>query len=300
MCRLFGFRSVVPGRAHRSLMDAENALARQSTRHPDGWGIGWYVDEDAYIVKSQTAAHACDRFKRASSALSSHTMIVHVRKATVGTIDHLNAHPFRFGRWVMAHNGTIFGFEDGLKEWMLARIDDDLRTQILGDTDSEHLFYYLLSAISRQGGCRRGRASCDPAELGSWVRQALLELQAEALRHQLDRPIVNLLMTDGTTFLAHRAGMPLFLSTQKHFCSDFKTCPEPSKVCMLPVRPEDQPVNHLLVASERVGDENIWEDIADGTTLVLDDAFRLWRTEPPADWVAPVLPERYRVLSSGA
>jgi predicted glutamine amidotransferase len=47
VCRLFGFRSSVPSQPHRSLMDAENALAAQSLRHPDGWGIGWFADGDA-------------------------------------------------------------------------------------------------------------------------------------------------------------------------------------------------------------------------------------------------------------
>ena len=111
MCRLFGFRSAIPSGAHRSLLEAENALSSQSTKHPDGWGIGWFVDDDAYIIKSATAAHACARFRKASSRLKSHTFVVHVRKATVGTLDHLNAHPFRFGRWLFAHNGTIFEFE---------------------------------------------------------------------------------------------------------------------------------------------------------------------------------------------
>ena len=65
MCRLFGFRSAQPSTAHRSLAQAENALAQQSLQHPDGWGIGWFVDDDAYVVKSANAAHACERFQNA-------------------------------------------------------------------------------------------------------------------------------------------------------------------------------------------------------------------------------------------
>jgi len=43
MCRLFGFRSVLRSRVHRSLRTADNALAVQSRVHPDGWGVAYYV-----------------------------------------------------------------------------------------------------------------------------------------------------------------------------------------------------------------------------------------------------------------
>lgn len=295
MCRLFGFRSAVVGRAHHSLLEAENAVALQSQRHCHGWGIGWYVDDDAYIVKAATAAHECERFARAGRGLTSHTMLVHVRRATVGVIDAQNAHPFRYGRWLLAHNGTLFGFEEHFREWMLEQIDEGFRPLILGDTDSEHLFYYLLSALADNGVPRSGRQPSDPTVVGAVVRQALLALDERATERGLERPIVNVLLTDGRLFLAHRAGMPLHLSTQKHFCPDFGTCPEPSKVCMLAKRPPGRRVNHLLVASERIGGENIWEELADGTTLVLDEGFHLHLTAPPEGWIAPVLPERFRI-----
>ncbi len=295
MCRLFGFRSAVPSRAHKSLMDAENALARQSTRHPDGWGIGWFVDDDAYVVKSAAAAHACTRFQRVSSALSSHTMVVHVRRATVGDNDHFNAHPFRFGRWIFAHNGTVFGI-DRLRPWMDQFIDEGFLPLVLGDTDSEHLFYYLLSALTDNGVDRSGRHPSDAATVGRVVREALVALDEEALRQGLERPITNVLLTDGRLFVAHRAGMPLWLSTQKRFCPDFDRCPEPSKVCMLEARPAEVPVNHLLVASERIGpEENVWEEVTDGATVVLDEGYHLDILAAPAGWEAPILPERYRI-----
>ncbi len=112
----------------------------------------------------------------------------------------------------------------------------------------------------------------------------------------MERPIVNVLLTDGRSLIAHKAGMPLFLATQKLHCADFHTCTEPSKVCMMARRSKDTSVNHLLIASEKIGtDENVWEDIADGTTVVLDSAFRLTEVLPPRHWTAPVLPERYRM-----
>jgi len=291
---MFGFRSAVPSGAHQSLIAAENALSDQSQKHPDGWGIGWFFEDDAYVIKSSNAAHACARFERASHRLTSHTFLVHVRRATVGVVDHVNAHPFRFGRWLFAHNGTIFSFEQ-LREWFCGQIDPQFLPLILGDTDSEHLFFFLLTRLDQAGVDRTGRSSSDAQKVAEIVRAGLLEIDALAQERALSRPILNVLLTDGRVMVGHKAGMPLFLSTQKHFCADFGTCPEPSKVCMQPERP-DAPVNHLLLASERIAqDQNIWEDLEDGTTLVLDDAFRLSMQAPPAGWVAPTLPEHLRV-----
>ncbi|MEZ4319693.1 MAG: class II glutamine amidotransferase [Myxococcota bacterium] len=298
MCRLFGFRSAVPSKAHRSLLEAENALGLQSHLHPDGWGIGWFVDDEAYVIKSANAAHACERFRRASRVLTSHTFLVHVRRATVGVIDHLNAHPFRHGRWLFAHNGTVFDFER-VKPYLLSEIDPTYQALILGDTDSEHLFYYLVSRMARDGVSTTGRESSDTGVVARAVRSALLDLDAAAVEAGARRPIVNLLLTDGRNLVAHRAGMPLRMSTQKITCPDFATCPEPTKVCMLAKRPENHPVNHLLIASEPIGnDENIWEDIEDGTTVALDERFLLTTTRPEAGWVAPELPEEFRALAA--
>ena len=295
MCRLFGFRSAVPSKAHRSLVIAENALGAQSRLHPDGWGIGWFEDEEAYVIKSANAAHACDRFQRASTVLTSQTFLVHVRRATVGVTDHLNAHPFRHGRWLFAHNGTLFEF-DRLAPWLRERTLERFEPLILGDTDSERLFYFLLSRLVQAGVSRTGRDPSDAALVASVVRQALLELDEAAVQLGILRPIVNVLLTDGRIFIAHRAGMPLHISTQKHVCPDFATCTEPSKVCMLARRPADLPVNHLLVASEPIAtEENRWEPLADGSTLALDAAYRLATTPPPAGWTAPILPEEYRI-----
>jgi glutamine amidotransferase len=146
MCRLFGFRSAVPSRAHRSLVAAENAMSLQAREHRDGWGLAWFHAGDAYVVKSETGAADCASFRRASERLTSHTMVVHVRRATVGEPSPFNVHPFRHGRWVFAHNGTIFGFER-IRARLLAEMPDTLSAHILGTTDTETLFFWLLARL---------------------------------------------------------------------------------------------------------------------------------------------------------
>jgi len=282
MCRLFGFRSNVTSRAHRSLVEAENALVDQSSKHPDGWGIGYFIQQDAYILKSEEPAHESERFRLASSRLQSHAFVVHVRRATVGTKDYMNSHPFRFGRWILAHNGTIFSF-DKLRDWVVERIRPEQRPLIFGSTDSEHLFHYLLSAMAERGVDPTGHGHIDCEVAGRALRDAVDALYVEARGIAEDHPIVNFILTNGDTFFAMRAGKELYLSTQKVSCRDAETCPEPRKVCLEAVRPDPQ-VNHLIVSSERIGEEDIWESLDQGQLVWLDADFKLGFLDAPPNF----------------
>jgi hypothetical protein len=50
------------------------------------------------------------------------------------------------------------------------------------------------------------------------------------------------------------------------------------------------------VASEPIGDENRWEVVPDGATLLLDPAFNLTVRAPPPGWTAPEIPAAWRTF----
>ena len=271
MCRLFGFRSAVLSRAHRSLVEAENALSVQARAHPDGWGIGWFQGDDAFLLKSETGAEGSESFRKASERLASHTLVVHVRRATVGAVEPRNVHPFRHGRWVFAHNGTLHGF-DALGPVLAEDTPPDLREAVHGDTDSEAAFYWLLGRLRRAGHDPLG-ATVDADGVGDVLVDALRDLYALSLRHGCPVPVVNFLLTNGRIFFANRSGRELHMASQKRSCRDAATCPA-EKICLAPVRADDR-VNHLLVASERIGDEDAWEEVPEGTLVSLSADFRV-------------------------
>lgn len=289
MCRLFGFKSAVVSRAHRSLVEAENALSQQARHHPDGWGIGYFHRGEAFVLKSTGGAAENASFRRASERLASHTFVVHVRRATVGAVDASNTHPFRHGKWLFAHNGTLHGF-DRLRERMHARLPAPLRERVLGTTDTETLFFYILASIQENGVAACGTDVSCGRRVGDAVQAAVDALYRETAAADVPPPIVNFLLTNGSVFVAHRSGRELFMATQKASCRDFATCPA-EKICMRPTRADDR-VNHLLIASERIGDEDRWEEVPDGGMVVLSEDFRLSLRGPPASWrpvdVAPV------------
>ena len=116
MCRLFGFRSVIQGKVHTSLVEAENALGIQSFNHPDGWGVAYYLSDAPHLIKSEHSAVKDNLFKKVSGVVSSQTVLAHIRKATHGSKTVLNTHPFQYGKWIFAHNGNINNFNTHKKQ----------------------------------------------------------------------------------------------------------------------------------------------------------------------------------------
>src|SRR5258706_15748748 len=110
MCRLFGCRAAGPGGVAHELLHGANALRVQSREHPDGWGLGWYVDRVPQVVRSLTAAHGDDDFEEVSSFVTASTILAHIRKASIGRVSFENTHPFE---WVLGCLRTTARFPAG-------------------------------------------------------------------------------------------------------------------------------------------------------------------------------------------
>jgi len=271
MCRLFGFRSVIPSQVHRSLVAADNALGVQSDRHPDGWGVAFYVDGAPHITRSPAAAVEDHLFHRVSGVVSSETVLAHVRKATVGDLSVLNCHPFQYGRWVFAHNGDIPRFHQAWRRALLGEVAPRLRRYILGETDSEVVFFVFLTRLEQRGRLDKPFTVDDAMDaLGSTIEMIRdvcgpLEEEEEAL--------LTCIATDGDTMVAHQGGKELFWSTHKTRCADRDACPSLSPECEAPS--ESGYVNHLIFSSEPLLGENVWNEMASGDLVGVDWRMRM-------------------------
>ena len=143
MCQLLGLscnQEIQPGPYLRTLLS-------RSPLHPDGWGLACYLSNcnGATIFKEpiKGADSHLANFLCNYSELKSKIFIGHIRKATKGSVDIDNTHPFNriySGRnFSFAHNGTLS------KRKRLTR----LAYQPLGTTDSERAFCFLLSQMRR-------------------------------------------------------------------------------------------------------------------------------------------------------
>ena len=273
MCRLFGFRSVIQSQVHRSLIDADNALGAQSTDHRDGWGVAFYVDGAPHITRSPTTAIDCALFQRVSGIVASETVLAHVRRATNGENSVLNCHPFQYGKWVMAHNGDIQDFPKHREE-LVRRVAPRLRRYILGETDSEVLFFLFLTQLSQHGPLS-GRIGVEEATMA--LRSTLEDVREICdVDPSKESSLLTTIVTDGTTMVAAEGGKELFWSTYKTRCGDRDTCPSLSPECEAPS--ESGYVNHLIFSSEVILGENIWLPLESGELIGVDWRMKLQRS----------------------
>lgn len=278
MCRLFGFRSIVQSQVHQSLVHTENALLRQSEKHPDGWGVAYYDAGVPHLIKSAQSAFQDGLYRRVSAMVSSQTVLAHIRKATAGEPSFANAHPFQYGHWVFAHNGKIGRFQ-ALRPQILGKISPALRGRILGDTDSECFFFLILTHLSRRIDLHETFAHCDDiAAAAAGAIQELCEISGgmdpSGSCHE-ESTLLTFILTDGVNLIAHQGGKELHVSTYKLHCSKRQKCPYFHPVCENPSL--DGRVNHVLIASEPLQGENIWHPMQFGEMLGVDSHMYLHR-----------------------
>ena len=252
MCRLLGIVSSEHTRFRFYLREAPRILASLSQQHPHGWGvavhaanIGWRIEK-----KAMCAGEDAD-FHDLASESQGEILLAHVRKRTVGPFAQQNTHPFRRGRWVFAHNGTIDRVDLLRDSTSTAR-----RAQIEGHTDSEHLFAFLLTHLDEAG------VADTPADART---DAALQRATRAALAWPSLGSINFLLSGGDALYAFRSGRPLFMLERlpgDHVRAERRSA-ETGAVLETPWSSRRHAV---IVASEQITDEP-WSPIAEGTLL---------------------------------
>jgi glutamine amidotransferase len=155
MCRLFGMSG---GHEHVQatfwLLEAPDALARQSRREPDGTGLGWFgSDGRPQVSKQPLAAYADQRFAQEAREVRSRTFVAHVRYASNGGVAMANTHPFEQSGRLFAHNGVI-GDVPALER----ELGTEGMAPVRGETDSERFFALITREAARTSDVGEGVA----------------------------------------------------------------------------------------------------------------------------------------------
>lgn len=146
LCRLLGYVADRPTSVVAALGEsAFEAFTSLAAVHGDGWGMSWRAPDDGTTQVAASAASAAtdpaygDLAGRALGAAG----LVHLRWATDGLdIAPANTHPFTDGDYALAHNGSIAPIDrlEGL-------LSESSRAKLVGDTDSERYFGFVLQCI---------------------------------------------------------------------------------------------------------------------------------------------------------
>ena len=277
MCRIFGFRSVINSQVHSSLVEADNALMDQSVKHPDGWGVAYYLEDSPHVVKSTDCAIDDHIFRKVSGVVASHTVIAHIRKATQGINNILNSHPFQYGKWIFAHNGNFKNFDKHVKR-LTGLIDPELSRFVLGSTDSEIFFFIILSEIRK----------IHPLDNPNIELNLLFDCCERAIHkivsiigklHNAETPTPNenyltFILTNGPVMVGFQGGQPLNFCTHKTACPERDLCPSYAPFCEAPFG-KDGLVNHLIFSSEELAGYNVWNKITPAQIVGIDHSMKV-------------------------
>ena len=181
---------------------------REPDRLPDAYGFGYYRGNDVLLGKRPSGAPASFTLTQLAGAIDSEALVAHARYATVGAQKDENTHPFRFRRWIFAHDGTIEAF-GVLKARLLEALPDFLRRNVEGDTDSEHAFMWFLKLLKDEGVV--DDLDLDARVAGRALARTVRQLETWSREAGEQRPSrLNLVATNGRVMAATRRGGPLY------------------------------------------------------------------------------------------
>ena len=115
------------------------------TTNGDGFGVGWYGDQpNPSIYKGTHPAWNDENLREVAGNIRTPLLFAHVRASSGTPVQRSNCHPFRHGRWLWMHNGSLANFSEVRRDLLMA-VDPILFPQIEGSTDSETLFFLALT-----------------------------------------------------------------------------------------------------------------------------------------------------------
>jgi glutamine amidotransferase len=239
---------------HSLIVQSMHARLGVEPMNGDGFGVGWYDDQEIPGLFRSTEPAWNDRNLRELTAhIHSPMVLAHVRASTGTPVQQTNCHPFRRGRWLWMHNGAIAGVHQARRELAMA-VDPALYPDIEGSTDSELFFYLALT---------HGLESDPPAA----VARAVGFIEEVCRRHGEAFPVqMTVATTDGETLYGFR------YSSEGRSRSLFHS----TDVSALKEQYPDNPLLHgvsddaRLVVSEPLGDlRGAWREVPESTCIMI-------------------------------
>ena len=236
---------------------------RRGKENPDGWGIAFYPDKAALVIKEPVKSvksrllDFLSRYERIRSKI----FIAHVRRASRGKVAYKNTHPFlrelNGKEYVFAHNGTL----NDIKRFKLGRFKP------VGETDSEYAFCYLLAEIEKRG-------------IDEWSLKDFEWLYGK-LRELNKLGTLNCLLSDGEYLFAYHdvggynglhyvwrvAPFPKIRLVDEDFEVDLQELKEPNE-------------RGYVVASKPLTNEE-WHSFTPGELIVFKDGMIVYRSSMP-------------------
>jgi predicted glutamine amidotransferase len=198
MCQLLGMNCNTPTDVTFSFRGFAQRGGR-TDHHADGWGIAFFEDRGLrHFVDHLPAADSPVAELIGRYPIRSRNVVSHIRKATQGSVNLQNCHPFvreLWGRyWVFAHNGDLKDFRPRLHAGF----------HPVGDTDSEYAFCWLMQELAK--------SHADVPSIEE-LTLTLRELALRAARHGT----FNFMLSNGQALWSHASTNLWYIERQHPF-----------------------------------------------------------------------------------
>ena len=255
---------------HSLIVQSLHSRLGVETTNGDGFGIGWYGESSTPAVFRSIEPAWNDRnLQELSGHVRSGLVFAHIRASTGTPVQQTNCHPFRHGRGLWMHNGSIARFHDVKRELLLA-VDPSLFPDLEGSTDSEAFFFLALTL---------GLEDDPPAAVARAVGLIEHVGRSNGIEHPIQMTVAT---TDGDRVWGFR-----YSSEGRSRSLYFSTLVE-----TLRAQYPDNPVLHglsdetRLVVSEPLGDlEGAWNEVPESSYGVVQqgqDELHPFTPRPPA------------------
>ncbi len=171
-------------------------------------GLGSYTQDDVlsqHFAQPPTLQSLAEGWRGGESE----ALLYHAQTLPVGLPLEPNVQPFRYRRWLFAHDGQVQGFAK-LRTRLLTTLPEFLQRHLRGDTDSEAAFVLFLKLLRDTG--RTDDRMLEPALAAQLLGKTSAQLQQLSVEagasHTSD---LSFIVTNGRMLLASRLGaQPLY------------------------------------------------------------------------------------------
>lgn len=141
----------------------------------DGFGFGWYGSRDVPgRYRDCRPAWNDHNLRDLAAQIRSHLFLAHIRLGP--NLQRSNNHPFVYKNWLFQHNGELGGWLK-LKRSLQTAVREDLFPLIEGNTDSETVFYLMMTYGMEQDvfdACRKAIGHVEKARRAAGIEDPFL------------------------------------------------------------------------------------------------------------------------------
>ena len=277
MCRLMAYLGS-PVIIDKLLYQPKNSLVNQSINakeieeplNGDGFGIGWYVRElnnEPVTFVSVHPAWSNRNLRNLAPRIRTDCLIAHVRAASVGEVSESNCHPFQYKNMLMMHNGGIENFSR-IKRKLREPLSDELYNWIKGQTDSEHIFAYLLNDLFKNHQTLSPDGVVDAFENTFAALKKMMAENGVTEPAYLNMVVTNGLFIVGARYVTDPKEEPLTL----YHSEGSRFVVEDGVTHMMAPEDDDHAV---LIVSEKLSDDKDWTLIPANHFVIVENSLNV-------------------------